>query len=421
MKKYAQRVRDIRNIYGEHPRQFWILVLCTFIDKIGWGIMVPFIVLYVTYKFNVGMTEAGVIFGMFSIADAGGRMFGGVLTDHLGRKCTLLLGLIASASSSLLMGLVGSIELFFASALIVGLFSSVARPAQQAMVADLLSEEKRNQGFGVLRMAFNLGTTIGTAIGGTLAVRSYLLLFICDTVASLIIAGIVILAIRETMPTSGKSESEQTMARTFGGYLDVLRDVTFTLFIGANVVMMCVYRQMNTTMTVYLRDIHAVSEQGLGYLLSVNAALVVLFQFPISRRISRHRPLIMMAVGTLLFAVGFGMYGFVSTYAFFSVAMIIITIGEMFVAPTSQALAAQLAPENMRGRYMGVFGFSRTISSAIGSFLAGLIMDHAEPRWVWYAVGLVGLVAAGGFVLLQRRVARPTDQAIRVASAPASD
>lgn len=405
----------------KYPRQFWILVLCTFIDLLGWGIMVPFLVLYITLKFDVGMTEAGTIFGLFSIADAVGRMFGGALTDRLGRKCTLIFGLIASALSSLLMGLVGSIELFFVSAPVVGFFASAGVPAQQAMVADLLSEEKRAQGFGILRMAFNLGVTIGTAIGGLLAARSYLLLFICDAVVSLIIAGIVILATRETRPAPQEGEPEQTMAHTFGGYLDVLRDVTFALFIGANIVMMSVYRQMNTTLTVYLRDIHSVSEQGLGYILSINAALVVLFQFPISRRISKYHPLIVVAVGTLLCAIGFGMYGLVSTYALFVVAMIVITVGEMFFAPTSQALAAQLAPEDMRGRYMAVFGFSWTISSAIGPFLAGLIMDNADPAWVWYAVGLVGLVAAGTFVLLQRRVERPTGQAVQVTGVPASD
>lgn len=84
--------------------------------------------------------------------------------------------------------------------------------------------------------------------------------------------------------------------------------------------------------------------------------------------------------------------------------MAIITAGEMFVAPTTQAVAAQLSPEDKRGRYMGVFGFSWTISSARGPFLAGLIMDNADPRWVWYTVGPVGLTVAGGFALLQRWV-----------------
>jgi MFS family permease len=180
------------------------------------------------------------------------------------------------------------------------------------------------------------------------------------------------------------------------------------LFIAANVAMMCMYRQSNTTLSVYLRDVHSVSEQGLGILTSFNAALVILFQFPISRLTDRYRPLIVIAAGTVLFALGFSMYAWVSTYVLFMVATAIITVGEMFVAPTAQAVAAQLSPEDKRGRYMGVFGFSWTISTAIGPFLAGLIMDHADPRWVWYAVGLAGLMAAGGFALLQRRVERFT-------------
>jgi MFS family permease len=142
--------------------------------------------------------------------------------------------------------------------------------------------------------------------------------------------------------------------------------------------------------------------------MSLNAAMVVLFQFAVTRWISRYRPLIVMAMGTLLYAIGFGMYGFVSVYVLFLVAMVIITIGEMFVAPVSQALVAQLAPEDMRGRYMAVFGFTWVIPSAVGPFLAGLVMDNADPRWVWYAAGLVGLVAAGAFALLERRVGRST-------------
>ena len=120
-------------------------------------------------------------------------------------------------------------------------------------------------------------------------------------------------------------------------------------FIGACILMTAVYMQMNTTLSVYLRDIHSVSEQGFGYILSLNAAMVVLFQFAIARRITRYRPLIVMAAGTLLYAIGFGMYGFVSTYVLFLAAMVIITIGEMLTAPTSQALVAELAPEDMRG------------------------------------------------------------------------
>jgi MFS family permease len=148
----------------------------------------------------------------------------------------------------------------------------------------------------------------------------------------------------------------------------------------------------------------------------MNAAMVVLFQFPITRRIAKYRPLILMAVGALLYAIGFGMYGFVSTYPLFVVAMIILTTGEMVVAPNSQALVAKFAPEDMRGRYMAVSGFSGLIPMAVGPLVAGMILDGGDPRWLWYTVGVVGTLAAGAFALLERRAG----QASQVAEAAVS-
>jgi MFS family permease len=401
-----------RSVFYEYPRQFWVLMLGTFIDQLGGALMFPFFTLYITRKFNVGMTEVGVLFGLFSISSIVGSMFGGALTDRLGRKGMIIFGLIASALTSLAMGLVGSIQLFFGAAVLVGLMANAGGPARQAMVADLLPEEKHTQGFGILRVAFNLAVTVGPAIGGLLAAQSYLLLFICDAVSSTITAAIVLVAIRETKPAPQEGEAEETMAQTFGGYVDVLRDATYVLFLGACVLMTLVYMQMNTTLSVYLRDTHGVPEQGFGLILSTNAGMVVLFQFAITRWISQYRPLIVMAVGTLLYAIGFAMYGFVSAYILFIGAMVIITIGEMLVAPTSQALVARLAPEDMRGRYMAVFGFTWVIPSAVGPLLAGLIMDNADPRFVWYAAGLLGLIATGAFALLERRVGRTTWAAV---------
>jgi len=134
--------------------------------------------------------------------------------------------------------------------------------------------------------------------------------------------------------------------------------------------------------------------------------MVVLFQFPTTRWVSRYRPLLVMAAGTLLYAFGFAMYGFVSLYFFFLVAMVIITIGEMMVSPVGQSIVTQFAPEDMRGRYMAVFGFSWVIPFAIGPLLAGLVLDNLNPDWLWYAAGLLGIVAAAGFYLLEQRVDR---------------
>jgi MFS family permease len=277
------------------------------------------------------------------------------------------------------------------------------------MVADLLPEEKRAQGYGIIRIAFNLSVTIGPAIGGLLAARSYLALFIADAVISLITALIVWRYLPETKPQPKADAPQESMAGAFGGYFRVLRDLPFLLFMGACILMTLVYMNMNTTLGVYLRDTHGVLESGYGYILSLNAAMVVLFQFGITRRIEKRPPLLMMAAGTALYAIGFAMYGFVSAYILFLLAMVIITIGEMIVAPVGQALVAKFAPEEMRGRYMAVFGYSWGISFALGPYLAGLVLDNFDQRILWYASGIVGLLAVIGFLGLHRQVEAKVD------------
>jgi MFS family permease len=413
-KGFTRKFNQAHAVYDEYPRQFWILILGSFIDRLGGALLFPFFTLYITRKFGVGMTTVGVIFGVFSVSSVVGSMFGGALSDRLGRKGLLLFGLVMSALSSLVMGSVNDLGLFLAVVVFVGVLADSAGPARQAMVADLLPEGQRAQGFGILRVVINLSVTIGPMIGGLLAARSYMLLFVSDAVTSLITAGIVYVALQETRPgaASGEEVSQETMAQTFGGYVQVLRDAAFGWFLAASVLMVLVYMQMNTTLAVYLRDSHGISVQGFGYILSLNAAMVVLFQFPITRWISKYRSLVVMAVGTLLYAVGFAMYGFFSTYILFLGAMVVITVGEMFTAPVGQAIAARLAPEDMRGRYMAVFGFSWVLPTAVGPLLAGLVMDNADPRWVWYGAGILGLVAAAAFYLLEWQVSRSTWSAV---------
>lgn len=398
------QIQSWKDIYHEYPRPFWTLVLTTFIDRLGGSLLYPFFALYITSKFSVGMTQVGVLFAVFSLSSFIGGIMGGALTDRIGRKSMLIFSLISTSISSVAMGLVNSLEAFFVIALFIGVLTETGGPAHQAMVADLLPEKKRAQGYGIIRVAFNVSVTIGPAIGGFIAARSYLALFITDAVISVIVAGIVLRALPETKPQAKPGEIQETVAQTFGGYGRVFRDSLYMLFLGAGMLMGLVYMNMNTTLGVFLRDVYAIPESGYGWILSLNAAMVVFMQFWITRRIENRPPMLMMALGCLFYAIGFAMYGFVSVYALFLLAMVIITIGEMLVAPVGQALVAHFAPEDMRGRYMAVFGFSWGIPFAVGPLLAGLILDNGDPNLLWYAAGVVGLLATVGFLLLHQKV-----------------
>ena len=133
--------------------------------------------------------------------------------------------------------------------------------------------------------------------------------------------------------------------------------------------------------------------QGYGLLLSLDAAVVVVAQLWVTRRIRPYPPMLLMAAGTALYLVGFGMYGFVAGYPLFVVAILVITAGEMIVVPVGQALVAGLAPEDMRGRYIAAYELAWSIPATVGPWAAGLIMDNADPRWVWWAGAVVCAVA----------------------------
>jgi len=390
----------LRNTYHEFPQTFWIVVLARFIDGVGGTLIFPFFALYITQKFNVGMTQAGVLLGIFSVSGLIGNMIGGGLADKFGRRGMVLFGLVFSALSSVSMGLVNELEVFYILAVIVGLLSNIAGPAHQAMVADILPEDKRAEGFGILRVAGNLAWIIGPMIGGFVAAHSYLLLFVTDAVTSCITAVIFYVKVPETKPVEKEEEDKESLAATFIGYRKVLKDRGYIAFLLVSILMLVVYQQMYNTLSVYLRDVHNIPEQGYGFMLSLDAAMVVLLQFWVTRKIKPFSPMLMMAVGTFFYMVGFTMFGFVSTYYLFILAIFLITIGEMIVVPVGQVLAAKFAPEDMRGRYMAFFGLSWAIPSTIGPLAAGLIMDNFNPNWVWYACGIISAVAIMGFLLL---------------------
>ncbi len=390
----------IKNTYKEYPKAFKVLTLATFIDMLGSFLLYPFYALYITEHFGVGMVEVGYLFSILSVGNIIGGVIGGALADKYGRRAMVLIGLVVSGIGSILMGLVNNLNIFYLLAAFLGLIGNFGGPARQAMVADLLPKEKQAEGFGILRVAFNLSAVIGPLLGALIATQSYMLLFISDAVSSIITAVIVYLVIPETKPQKHDDKPEETVIKTLIGYKEVLKDSVYVLFLSVSALTVLVYMQMNSTLSVFLRDEYGFPKQAFGLLLSMNAAMVVLFQLWITRKISKFAPMKVMAFGSIFLMIGFGMYGFVSESYLFFIAMAIITVGEMIVFPIGQSAAASFAPEDKRGRYMAVYSFQWAIPNLFGVLVAGLIMVYIGPNWVWYIGGILSLISMIGFWLL---------------------
>lgn len=406
----------INKIYNEYPKAFWVYNIIVFIDRFGGFMLYPFFALYLTEKFNIGMATVGILFAVFSVSGFVGSAVGGALTDRMGRKGVILFSLVLSSLSALGMGYAPTLGVFIAVSVIVGTLSNIGGPAHEAVVADLLPENKRAEGYGIIRVVFNLAVIAAPAVAGLLIAKSYVLLFVVDAIISLLAASVVLFFLPETKPAAHADAKPETMQQTFAGYGKVFRDIPFVAFIVMSVMTALIYTNFNSTLGVFLRDVHNIPAIGYGYLISMNAVIVVIFQFWVARKLEKYKPMLMVALGTAFYGIGFGMYGITSTYTMFAVAMIVITIGEMVVSPFQQSLVASFAPEEMRGRYMAVSGLSWGMAFAIGPYFAGLLLDSPQPNFLWLACGILGVITVIGYIVLDKIHHSP----VAVAAEPAA-
>jgi MFS family permease len=402
--KKVNMIVRLKKLYNEFPGQFWLIIGASFIDFLGTTMVFPFFALYITQNFHVGMTTAGVLLGVYSLGGLIGRWFGGTWTDRFGRRKLIIVGPVFGALSSILLAITGSLLLMYPLSILVGFIGGVSTPAQDAILADLLPDSKRSEGFGISRVVSNMDWLVGPTIAGFVASKSFVGLFFIDAVLSCIVALIVYRFLKETKPPATDKHKEQIHTQPMGGYGSVLRDLPFMAFILSFVVMMMVYLQMYGSLSVYLRDNYHIDPRGYGLLMATSAITVILLQIWTIQRIKNRPPFQMMALGAIFYAIGFTLFGVVGTLALFAFNVFIITVGEMIVVPTSQTLVANFAPEDKRGRYMAVAGFSWVIPSMIGPGLAGYILDHYNPHLLWYLGGIVTLISVAGFYLLHLRL-----------------
>jgi MFS family permease len=232
---------------------------------------------------------------------------------------------------------------------------------------------------------------------------------VIDAVVSCLVAAMFFRMLPETKPqvhAEAHAAEPESIWHTILGYRIVFFDFAFIAFLFANMLMLAVYQQMYGTLSVFLRDNHGIDPQHYGFLMTTSAVTVVFFQFIVSRWLRRKPPFAMMAFGTLFYMIGFTMFGFVSAFWLFMACIVIITIGEMIVVPVSQGLAANFAPEQMRGRYMAVFGLSWAIPSTVSPALAGIILDNLNPNLLWYIGGALCALSALAYFSLHLRLGR---------------
>jgi predicted MFS family arabinose efflux permease len=208
---------------------------------------------------------------------------------------------------------------------------------------------------------------------------------------------LVLVGMVETLPNDVRSPGRspnKTDKKSVGGYRVIAGDKIFMLALLA-----FAFNGMGASLPfqllgIYGKEYFGLSEAQFGLIVMVNALMVVAFQVPVSIKTRRLESLKVLAVGALFYAAGIASMALGSQAPHFALGMAVLTVGELLIAPTFISLAVNLAPEEMRGRYMSVYWVSWSVSRGIGPALAGQVYDLVSPSMIWYLGGIWNLLAA---------------------------
>lgn len=381
----------LRSRIGGLPRPFWALWGGTLVNRLG-AMVMPFTGVYLTQSRGLSVTAAGLVMAVFGAGSLLSQLLAGVLADRIGRRATLSGGMIATAATMLGLGYSSSLSAILASMFALGLVIDVYRPASSALVADLVSPTERPRAYGLLFWAVNLGYAAGMTAGGWLAGLGFTWLFWADALSSVVFAVLVWRAVPETRP-QGRQQA--------GGFVAVLRDrtmVCFTLVVLGNAL---VYSQTMSMLPVAMTGGEARLSPGeYGLAMALNGVLIVVVQPLASAWLGRRDPARMLAFGMAVMGAGFALTAFVTSVLGLAATIAVWTAGEIITAGIPGAIVATLAPAELRGRYMGLFGFAWSVAAVLAPLLGGTLLEIG-PRALWFTVGGVGALAAIGMLLIR--------------------
>ncbi|PFD97594.1 MFS transporter [Bacillus cereus] len=399
-------------------RNVWIRFIGETLNGIAMMMLMPFFALYLKDKVD-SLLEVGVIMALSPIAASFGSLIGGRIADIYGRKPIMIFSM---ASNALLMLGFLFIEGFIPYAILsifLGLSNSLFHPAASAMVADVTAPDKRTEAYGLLRMGHNIGAAIGPIMGASVVVLSKNLVFIIASSTMLFYALLVLMLIQETMPKAALKERGDTKKESESVWKIVLRDKVLIIYLLAGIIVSMGFSQTEGMLPLHfdneMKEIFG-KNNPYPYLMALNGLLVVLFQFQISKWATDKPVGKTMLYGACLFGIGllfigwlpkwFGESGANATVILITLLVVyaVYTLGEMIMSPVQMTFVANLAPEHLRGTYMGAASLQWITGNAFGPLLGGLLLDRLLGHLLFTVLGVGCVIAGLVYISLDRLV-----------------
>jgi MFS family permease len=384
----------MREKFAFHP-VVWTLLIGTIFARGASFMALPFLALYLSNTHGIHPVWIGLTIGLSPLTGTIGGFIGGYFSDRYGRKKIMLWTILVWGLVYFGFSQASHIGVFMALNALNGLCRSFFEPASQAMMADLTSPQKRKRVFSLRYTAINIGASLGPLLGVYIAQFSTSLPFLLTGLMYLLYGGTLLLMLNRY------SISLMTPVRHLP-LMDTLmvtwKDKTLLVFIIGGILINVGYSQIDSNLPQYIQQSFSDGVALFAKLVALNAILVIILQVPLSLLSERWPVLRVMILGSVFFAVGFVSFGFATTAIGMMIAMAIVTIGEIFIFPSTSVFIDQIAPEDRKGTYFGAGQF-RSIGSFSGPILGGWLLQDYGGNFLFSVIAVIILFSIFFFYL----------------------
>jgi MFS family permease len=377
----------------------WIAMGIQAIRSTGFSISFTYLALYLYQQRHVSMTLVGLICLISGIITGVSQVVGGILADRFGHRRMFIIfqltEIVMFAMLAVLIGLNAAVWLIFVTSTIVSVAGGMSAPTISAMVADASQGKRLNESYGLMAIGMNSGWAIGPLIGGFLQNHtSYAWVFgIGVLVQSFALIGAFYL------PKGNGGKTTELFSKN---YLKLFfADRTLILFCVLCMLFFLEMANWGSTLSVFTVTRIGFSPEQYGLLLSISAVLIIIFQYPISRRIAWIGSRKALFLGCILYGLGFLSLSWVKSFVPAIGSIVILVIGEMLFVPTAHSAIGRMSKPGDIGKNMGILGLCATIGNSFGPLIGGFLLDKfpVDPLYVWGPAALPAFLAAFGFLL----------------------
>ncbi|WP_028545019.1 tetracycline resistance MFS efflux pump [Paenibacillus taiwanensis] len=381
-------------------KQLTVVVLMLMMVFIGFGIVIPVLPLMITDA-GANQFHLGLMLALYSLISFIVSPLWGALSERVGRRPIILVGILGFSLSYLLFGLAdGQLWLMYASRSLGGLFAGAVTAVIVAYVADITSEETRTKGMALVGMAIGLGFTFGPAFGGLLSKYGHNTPFFAAAALTLFTSILGFIQLKESLSPdkrTGKGTASPSRWSAFTGrmkYLYLLSFfVTFTL------------AGLEATLFYYeaVRIPH-ISTEDIGWMFFFCGLAGALVQGGIVRRyIKKGGEKKGIAAGLIISAVGFVLLLFSSTVLDATLYLCVFGIGNALIRPCVTSLITQKTTVSQ--------GVASGLNSSMDSFgrIAGPLLATAVfnlnvnlPFMIGAVLSIAALALLAQFVKLDQ-------------------